>query len=348
MLNRNILMVLGGILIVLIVISVAQTRCHREATSRPSSEVLLPGEFARADLGRLVIGYGAESDAVVLEQTPEGWRVATAWNARAADQRLDTLLQSLSDLRGEFRSSSEEVLADYGFTDTTTITISGFHPDGGEAFAIELGGAPSGSQGNFVKKPGASDVYLTTQNVRGNLGLWGASGRPASRHFLELQAYKVDRQEVDAIQLRGEEAVDLVKEFAMVEPAPDDSVHTGPYSDRSQWEWRLERPGGKTLGQAVKTKADGVLGAAVNLRAQDVADPGAGPAAYGLDAPERQVTLVLAGGQRATLAFGATREAEGTAPGGCYAQVEGDPTIWVVGEYAVNNLFKTPKDLLPE
>jgi len=348
MLHRKNLLLLAGILAVLIVISIVQSTRHERATSRPSSEVLLPGEFARADLGRLTVGYGREPAAVVLEQGEDGWRVATAWNARAADQRRDTLLQGLSDLRGEFRSDSPDVVGDYGFTDSTTVTLTGYRPDGATAFTIEVGGAPSGGQGNFVRRPGTSEVYLTSLNLRSNLGMWGATDRPASRHFLELQAYKADRQAIDAIRLQGDAVLDLVKEFAMVEPAPDDSLHTAPYADRTQWEWRLEQPLGKKLGQAVKTKADGVLGAVTNLRGQDVADPAAGLAAYGLDAPARQATLRLDSGQEVTLAFGGKREAAGTTPGGYYALVAGDPTVWVVGEYNVNNIFKTAKELLPE
>ena len=51
----------------------------------------------------------------------------------------------------------------------------------------------------------------------------------------------------------------------------------------------------------------------------------------------------------ATLAFGDRREAEGDQPAGYYMVDLGAPgTVWVVGEYAANNIFKTREDLLPE
>lgn len=348
MLNRKKLLALAGVLLVLVVVSLVQDRSHEQATSQASSEVLLPGTFAREDLSRVVVAHGGEP-AVELVSGPQHWRLATAWDARASTQRIDTLLRSLSDLRGEFRSDAAEVVPDYGFTDSTTITITGHDPGGGEVFAIEVGDKPAGGQGNFVKRPGASEVFLTQTDLLGNLGLWAGPEEPASRHFLELQALREEKADIDAVTLTTPDGtLRLVKEFAMVEPAPDDTVHTGPYEDRETWEWRLEDGSGETLGMAVKTKADAVLNSASNLRAQDVADPGADPAIYGLAPPRRTVTLTHADGTETTIRFGTEREAAGDAPAGLHVQVADDPTVWVLGTFNASNIFKTRDDLLPQ
>ena len=343
MLNRKNLMILAGILVVLIVISIAQHARHDRTTSRASTETLLPGEFARADLARITVGFGAEPEAVVLETAPDHWRVASAWNAVASDQRIDALLRGLSNLRGEFRSDSPDVVADYGFTDSTVITVTGLDEAGDTVFALEVGNKPARGQGNFVRRPGASEVYLCGTSVLNSLGLWNDPERPQSRHFIELQAFRLERQQVDAIELAGDSSLTLTKQFEMVEPAESDTVHTEAYPDRSQWEWRLD--GGEA---AMKTKADAVLGAVCSVRAQDVVDPAAGPAAYGLDQPARRVVITLADGTETTLSFGDEREAEGSAPGGSYARLGNDPTVWVIGEYNVDNIFKTRDELLPE
>jgi hypothetical protein len=342
MLNRKNLLILAAVIVVLVAISALQ----RREPSQPSADTLIAGDIARADLDRLEISHG-DSLAVVLASGPEGWYVASAWNVKANEQRLDTLLQSLSNLRGEYRSDEASVVADYGFDEA--ITLRGLAPGGAEVFAIEVGGKPEGGRGNFVKEPGSSRVYLSGANLLSNLGLWSGPGRPENRHFLDLQAYKADRQDVDRISLMGEETVTLIKEFAVVEPAPDDTLQTEPTTDRSQWEWRLVGEGGRALGNAVKTKADGVLSAAVNVRAQDVVDPDLGLAAYGLEDPARAVVVTLASGEQVTLAFGDTHQPEGDAPAGVYMVVpEQGATVWVVGEFAVNNLLKTSADLLPE
>ncbi len=347
MLKRKNLLLLAGVLLVLVVVSVLQERSHEQATSRASSEVLLPGTFASADLDRLVLAHGGET-AVEMVAGPDGWRLASAWNARMNEQRLDGLLRSLSGLRGEFRSDAAAVVPDYGFTDSTTITITG-HDAGGEVLAIEVGGKPEGGQGNFVKRPGSDTVYLTQTNLLSNLGLWTGPERPSSRHFLDLQALREDEADIEAITLATPDGtLRLVKEFAMVEPAPDDTARSEPYEDRDTWEWRLEDGDGDLVGMAVKTRADAVLGAATSLRAQDVADPTVDLASYGLEPPARTATLLAADGTETVIRLGDERAAEGEAPGGFYTRVGDDPTIWVLGTFNADNIFKSREDLLPE
>jgi hypothetical protein len=349
MLNRKNLITLGVILAVLIVVAVWQQASHERATSRSSTEVLIAGELTPSDLSRITIDYGQQADVVVLENGPKHWLIPSAFGAEASQQRIDTLVRGLSNLRGEFRSDSREVLADYGFTDSTSITLHGFDPAGQELFALEIGGKPAGGMSNFVRRPGTSAVYLTSTSLLNNLGVWGEPEAPSSRHLLELQAYRAERQDVDRIALRGEETVTLVKDFAMIEPAEDDSLHTEPYPDRSQWEWRLMGKNARSLGMAVKTKADQVLNTAASLRGQDVVDPSAGLDAYGLGDNARALVVTFENGDEARFAFGDTREAEGKTPGGVYMVNLDDPaTIWVVNEHTVKNIFKGSEELLPE
>ena len=98
-----------------------------------------------------------------------------------------------------------------------------------------------------------------------------------------------------------------------------------------------------------KTKVDAVLAAVTNLRAQDVADPGAPAAAYGLDdagaAGRRQARPT---GSTTTLSFGGARAGGPGQPAGVYCRIEGRPLVWVVGEYQVESIFKNPDDLKPD
>jgi hypothetical protein len=343
MLNRKNLIIVAVVLVALVMVSEVQKSQHRSATSQASSQVLIEGDWTRDLVDRIVIGFGDDPAAVELASGDPHWRVASAWDAGADHNKIDTLLRTLGGLRGEFRSDNPDVLADYGFTDSTTVSVRGMGPDGEELFAIEVGDKPDGGRGNFLRRPGSSEVFLGTADVLSNLGLWSGPERPRSRHFLDLVAYRGDREAVDALRLEGNETVVLRKEYAMVEPAPDDTTGAEPTVDHSQWEWRLADG---TMAQ--KTRADGVLGAAVTLRAQDVVDPTVDLATYGLDPPQRTVTLELRDGDPVQIRFGHERPAEGGAPGGYYAQVDDDPTVWVVGTFNADNLFKARDDLLPE
>lgn len=359
MLSRRTLAILAAVVVVLIGISALQSIGHRRATSRDATAVLLAGEHKADDLGRIVLGRGAEPEAVVLEAGPDGWRVKSAWNARAGRERIDGLLKVLADLSGEFRSDKREVLADYGLAADAAVTIRAFGKDGREVLALEVGNRPEGAAGNFVKLPGRDEVYLTPAGVLSQLGIYGAPETPLPRAFLDLMAVHEDRAQVDAIRLRDKDGTrELVKVLSAPVPAGADSAAVA--SARATWEWRTgdARTGDAKSGGAkspngnapnlAKAKVDPVLNALVSVHANDLDDPGAPAAAYGLDAPTREAVLVMADGRQVALEFGGDRPAVGDKPGGTWMRVRGQPEIWVVTEYMLKNVFKPVSELKPD
>jgi hypothetical protein len=146
-----------------------------------------------------------------------------------------------------------------------------------------------------VKLPDSDDVYLTPAGVLAQLGIYGELQEPAYRYFLDLQAVQEDRVAVDAIRLRDASGTrELVKVFTPPTEATGDSAATAA-ALRATWEWKT---GGGTRGPALaKSKVDAVLNSLVNIRATDLADPGAPASSYGLDTPAREAALVLADGR---------------------------------------------------
>jgi hypothetical protein len=345
--SRN-LIILAVVLAVLAAISLVQTSSHRKSTSQPATTRVLGADFATEDLQRIEVGFAEQNSALVLEKLPSGWVVRTAHSHQANQQRVDNLLSSLGELTGEFRSDSAEVLPDYGFSDSTVVSINAFGPEGSEpVFQLEVGKKPERAVGNFVKRPGSNAVYLTSKSILSSLGLYSGPGLPQAKHFLDLEVHKVERTEVDALTIKdGGSLLAMHKEFTEPEPviAEGDSVPTIPPIDRNVYEWKLTEPNNKT---ALKTKADGVLSAVANMRAVDIDDPTADLANYGLADPQKSVTVTMQDGQETVLTFGNMREAEDDRPAGYYLQVDDEETVWVVNEYLLNNIFKKVEDLLP-
>ena len=347
--NRNIL-ILAAVLLVLLGISLVQKAGHKKSTGRSSTVKVVEGAVTADQLDRITLGFGEDEEAVVLLSEPTGWVVASAWNTPASKQRLDTLLRNVSDLSGEFRSDNESVLADYGLADEGSVKVRAYDKEGNLALAVDIGGKPERFPGNFVKRPGSSAVYLSQVNLLSQLGLYDGPAVPGNRHFLDLQAVREDRLAVDSITLDDDGRIlELIKEFAEEKPVEGQETADGENEpaglDRTTWEWKLTAPQPQA---PAKTKADGVLGSLVSIRALDVDDPAGDPATYGLAEPARTATMVRQDGTEMTLEFGNTREAEGDLQAGAWMKVRGKPTVWVVAEYTVNNIFKSVEDLLPE
>jgi hypothetical protein len=352
--NKNIL-ILAAVLVVLLGISLLQKKEHTKSTSGSATVKVVEGVITADQLDRITLGHGENEQAVELVATPTGWVVASAWDAPASLSRIESLLRNLSDLSGEFRSDNQSVLADYGLADDQAVKIVAFDKDGTEVLAVDVGNTPERVPGNFVKRPDSNEVYLSQTNLLSQLGLYDGPGLPGFPHFLELQAVKEDRLAVDRIVLNDEGgSLEMVKEFAEAQPLPgqvddpdqatEDQVEPAG-TDRTTWEWKMTSPQTKALA---KTKADGVLGALVSIRAADVDDPAGDMALYGLAEPTRRATLYLDDGSEKTVAFGHKREAAGDLKEGYWMKVSGEPTVWVVSEYVVNNIFKTEADLLPD
>ena len=354
--NRNIL-ILVAVLAVLLAINLWQKADHQRSTSQSSTVKVIDATITADQLDRITLGQGDQPEAVDLVATPTGWVVASAWDAPASQQRIDALLRSVSVLSGEFRSDSDEVLADYSLSPETAVMIRAYDQAGEEVLALNVGSKPGNAPGSFISRPGSSAVYLTPTNLLANLGLYDGPGVPENKHFLDLLAVKTDRLAVDKIVLTEDgQARELVKEFALEtvaateeggEPAAEAEEPSAgePTLDRTTWEWKMTRPKAAALA---KTKADGVLGSLTAVRAVDVDDPAVDPSAYGLDAPARTATLYLEDGTEKTLEFGKSREATDDLQAGVWMREQGRPGIWVVTDYTIKNIFKPTEDLLPD
>lgn len=343
--NRNLLWLLM-ILVVLVAASVAQRVTHRRATSRPAQAPLVDKALDLTALTRVTIGRGADSTAVVLERLPDHWVVRTSYGHRASQQRIDDLLRALGEVRGEFRSAESSVLADYGLLPDSAVTITAFGKDFQPQVRLLVGRKPMGSVGEFVRREGSDRVYLTAASLLSPLGLWSGPARPKSSHFLELQAYKGERNDVESLVIDDNGKItELVKVFPPppAPAAPDTGQAAAPPApDRSVYEWRLKRP---RDAAALKTKADAILSSTTMVRAVDVADPQGDLMGYGLWKAARKVDLGLSDGTSVTLFFGATRPEEPGRPAGVYLRTSLDNTIWVVRESLVSSIFVKPEDL---
>jgi len=349
--SRKNLILMAVAVVALVAVSLVQKSSHNRRVSASDTRPVLAVQFKQDDINRVRLAYGADTTGVVLEKLPDKWVVRSAWSHPADKKKITDLLKELQDLRGEFRSDKAAVLPDYGFSDSTATRLTLFGKEWQPLFTLQIGNRPKRGGGAFVRLQGQPTVYLTRANLLGRLGMYGANDRPQARYFLDLQVWKKDRQDVDAITLvQDGKTMRLEKVFPKtVKPdstAPDSVKAAPPRPDRSTWEWVLVRKG-KRLPLA-KTKCDAVLDAAVNVRANDIADPDSSLETYGLWKVTRRVKISLRDGSELEMRFGKQRPNGKGRPGGTYMMTSQDRTVWLLPDYKVNQLFKKEKDLLPE
>ncbi len=346
--SKKNLIVLAGAVVVLLVISILQNTSHERRVRASDTKPVLAVDFQQDDINRVTIAYGADTTRVVLERLPDRWVVRSAWNHKADKKKIDDLLKELQGLRGEFRSDAASVLPDYGFTDSTAVRITLYGKEWEPLFTLQIGDRPKRGGGAFVRLEGQDTVYLTRANLLGRMGLYSGPAAPKNRHFLDLQVWKGDRLDVDAITLYHDGSeMRMEKVFTARAPADSaaaDSTATEP--DRTTWEWVLVS--GRERKPLAKTKCDAVLNAVVNVQAADIADPDAPLEDYDLWKAPRRVVVSLHDGSEFEMRFGKKRPQQDDLPGGTYMMTSQDRTVWVVRDYKINQIFKSEKDLLPE
>lgn len=346
MITTKNLIILVGVMVLLAAVSFMQKSQHTKAINSSSTAVVISGEFNLDNISRLSLGYGTDPASVVLASTAEGWVVESYHNARANEQRVTTLLRNFSNLTGEFRSDSGEVLSQYGLTDKQAVTVRGQDSSGAEVLALNLGRTPKGFPGQFMRTPDSNKVYLSQGGMLSHLGVYSEPEPPKTQFFLELQAISESAANVNGLIIAdGDASLVLTKEFGMIPPAEGSPEGTPATVDRNTWQWLVD---GQIDADLVKSKIDGVLNSAARIRANDVVDPLVPLAEYGLDNPARSLSLIRQDDSQVLLEFGNTREASSGVTAGTYMRIAGNPTIWLVTDYTIKNIFKSRDELKAE
>lgn len=335
MMSQKTIGVLAGALMLLVLTSYLTSRGKYAVAKDGGFQGMFEQPLDPAGVQSIKAWVGAIPDtSVELARSGEGWVVASRWNWPAKKDLVDQMLEDLKNLKGELRSSSEEVLADYQIDDADGMHLVATGAGGTELLHVIVGkNALRG--GCFVRKNGSNDVFLTGASLRSSFGLWGEERKPVDpKRWLELRVTEIDRQNVDRVVLRdGSGEIVLEKVFG---PAVPDTAGGAPKPDRSDWTWKPD-----AKGAIDKAKADGILGTLCNLYATDVAEP-KDPAELGLGESAKVAEVTLESGETTRIRFGATVE-------------DGKMTYLVVGEgtpakiysATVDRIFPKRSDLKP-
>ncbi|MGH2570368.1 MAG: DUF4340 domain-containing protein [bacterium] len=353
MMKPKVLAVLGGVLVVLALVSWATSRSKYSTAEGGGFEPILEASLDTGSVQSVKAWLGSSPDSSVeLSRADEGWEVASRWGWPAKPEQVIKLFDDLAGLKGEKRASSEAVLGDFRIDDAGALHVAGFGAGGTELFHLLVGkGALRG--GEFVRRNGSNDVYLTPARLASSFGIWGDEPKPPDqKRWINLQVHKAERTDVDRIVLRqGSREIAFEKVFAEVEvpPATADTsgaaadtaaaaAPAGPTIDRTKWTWKPDRQ-----GPFDQSTVDGILSTLCSIYATDVVDP-AGIADYGLGEEARVAELAFQDGTTKSIRFGKVSNAD---EGRVYFQVgDGDPAE--IHKNTADRIFKERSEFSPK
>jgi len=312
-----------------------QQKQQRPATQGLGYEQVLGEGLAGSDVREFKCYLsGREEEAIHLAREEEGWVVRSKFNAPAQESKVNELLDQLAGLKGELRSSSKEVLEDYGITDEGAVHLVLFDAEGEEIEHLLLGKRGPAWNETFVRRSGSSDVYLVGENLRNPFGLYAEddSQAPESKTWcdlvlMELSAGDLRRVEWSApyrrVVLEQQEQAPPEIEAASGEEAPP------PLPPEKIW--ALVEP-----DFGVEPKQSGInrlTGALADVRVSDVIARG-NLAEYGLDVPSATCSLVTQAGEIHHLRVGAP-----AGGGAYYVRRDEDELVFKMDRWKLDAIF---------
>ncbi len=268
-------------------------------------------DFRPDDVARIALDGPAGE--LSLEKGDDGWRIAGEEPAAADGQVVDDLLSGLREAEiSEFVADDPDDLAPYGLGEERRTSLALYDEEGEELATVYLGG-PAGDgedEALYGMRPPYPAAFTLAREDYAEIALGGRLAL-LDRLVLEEAAGEAARVEVE-----GERAFTCVY-------------------DAKESRWELARP---VRGRADTWAVQALVGELSRLRvARFAAEEAADLAPYGLAEPELTARVAYGRDEGAaqrvrTLRVGAP------ADGGRYAQLEGDPRVFVISDYVADHL----------
>lgn len=237
--------------------------------------------FAPAGIHAVEMKNLATNALIKLERKGDDWFIPSRWDVRGDKGRIEHLMNQLKELSGEVRSTSPELLDDYGIGDNEAFSLTMFDEEGRAQETLLIGiDVPAGGGVSFLRKAGSADVYLVDKDVFSLIGVRRTraldQGVLNVDHWVDLALARIDAPAVNALKISrcGEPAaaVDIKKEF-----------------DEEKKLNRWVAQGKQSRSDLDAEKIKGFISGINNLRGQQAVDPQGGD--YGFDQPFLSVRL---------------------------------------------------------
>lgn len=325
---KKLLILIGAVIILFMFVPVKgclQKSRLSEMKNKDSAALLLISGDPEAFASKVTIYRGgSENDKIILSRQNDGqWIVETKYGVKARQDKVDNLLNSFKDLRGELRGESKSLFADFEILDNQSghIILEG-NKGNTLAHLVVSFKKPAFNQ-YFVRLAGSEKVILTERNILSASGIFDKTTPLNAGLFADYKIFSFDPASVNKITLTNsrKKALILVKEVSS--------------KDKPEGVWRFEMPKTRKPLQPDPLKVNEFLQNASAIRALDSLDPAL--AAYGFDRPFTEATLDFSKDSKTPqirILIGAHLKDRG----GYYARIMPQNQVFFLSEPFVNNL----------
>ncbi|UCD58452.1 MAG: DUF4340 domain-containing protein, partial [Candidatus Hydrogenedentota bacterium] len=336
---KQIIIVVIAFVLLSIIYAVQKSR-QREVIEGLGYESVVAETLATSDIqGVKCYLAGQEDTAVHLFRQDDGWVVKSKFDAPAKESKVNELIKKLQGLKGELRSSSEDVLSDYGIDDDNALHLVLLDAEGQEKKRLLVGRQGPNWNEVFVRQAGSNDVYLVGENLRRDFGIHSEenAGPIDSKQWCELTVLSVSGEDLSRIELEAPHRRLVLERKEATEPVVDsesgEKADTEEQSEPPAKEWMVVEP---ELDETPKESGINRLTAAfANFNVSDVVARG-GLESYGLEEPRATCTLTTQAGETYIFQFG---DPIPDGDGAHYVRLGDDDLVYRMDRWKLDSIF---------
>lgn len=283
---------------------------------------------------------------MIFAKQEDQWRIATKYNCKAQNSRIDRLIDEILEMTGKVRSSDPRHFETYQIADGQGIHLL-LKDETNKALAnLLIGKKAEDYSSGFVRFAGQEKVYAVDKNLLSSVGIYGDIDTLTTfkdQTFVDLQAVSQDQEKLKLIGLvSGGREMIIEKRDKEVEVVNEDSTR----SKKIESEWVLVR--GSVETALDQKEVSNFLRDVTSIRAQEVVDQIGSSLAdinknaqYGFNRSSRVLVFQEPDGPQQAVIFGKEYEADK----GYYMQVQYEGLVYKLAKSTYDNIFKWSDDL---
>lgn len=129
--------------------------------------------FDPEQAAKIELAKGEGGPAVTLVKQDGGWRVSNLLNARADKIKIEQLLKTVREAKGELRGKEPSLFQDFGITDAGAYRLAILDAGDKPLLILLIGTKKPAYESIFLRRKGSDSVYLSNADLFGQMGLWG-------------------------------------------------------------------------------------------------------------------------------------------------------------------------------
>jgi len=164
--------------------------------------------FDPSSIYAIEIKKAQDKDVFRMEKKGDEWTIPSQWNIKAKKKKVEDLLNELRTLQVELRSSSKELLSDYGISENEAFSISLLDKALTPQQKLLLGMKRPSAEGSFLRKSTSNNVYLVNKDIFAMIGIYGEPKEStiSSNDWADMAILKFDTEKIDSVKVSKSDA----------------------------------------------------------------------------------------------------------------------------------------------